>query len=326
MASIGLAVAVGAALALAGQWLRAPRVCAYGRVGWAGLGVFGGCAAILASPLSEHAAVGTLAWTGYVLAVDAAVFALRGRSLLRSRPDALLWLAVLSVFLWLPFEWYNLRLAGWYRSGLPPNLLRYLLLGWSFACVWPALLETADLLLALFFNNSRRHDPTRPPGLSLACGIAATGAMLLLAPLAVPRLDLGEYLLPLASAGFLLLLEPWNAMVGRTGLWLQARSGNYSLPAALAGAGLFCGLWLDALNYLSRSKWHSLWTFTSAGTLFELPWAAYAVLPLFGWQAFAMYRFAAGLLNLPRSELGSLCARAVAGQVANRVRASPPAL
>jgi len=39
-----------------------------------------------------------------------------------------------------------------------------------------------------------------------------------------------------------------------------------------------------------------------------------------------MYQFAAGLLNLPRRELGSLCARAVAGQVANRVRASPPAL
>ena len=326
MASIGLAVTVGAALALACQWLSAPRVCAYGRVGWAGLGVVGGCAAILASPVSEPAAIGTLAWTGYVLAVDAAVFALRGRSLLRSRPDAFLWLAVLSIFLWLPFEWYNLRLAGWYRSGLPPNLLRYLVLGWSFACVWPALLETADLLLALYFKNSRLHEPTRSPGLALACGIAATGAILLLVPAAVPRLDLGEYLLPLASVGFLLLLEPWNAMVGRTGLWLQARSGNYSLPAALAGAGFFCGLWLDALNYLSSSKWHSLWTITSAGIPFELPWAAYTVLPLFAWQAFAMYQFAAGLLNLPRGELGSACACAGGGQVAKRAQAWLPRL
>jgi hypothetical protein len=111
-------------------------------------------------------------------------------------------------------------------------------------------------------------------------------------------------------------------MVGHTGLWLQARSGNYSLPAALAGAGLLCGLWLDALNYLSHSKWHSLWTFTSAGAPFELPWAVYAVLPLFSWQAFAMYQFATGLLNLPRSELGSPCSGATAGQVAKRARAS----
>ena len=299
-----------------------PRVTAFGLVGKVGLGVFCGCAAVLALPLSEHAAVGTLAWTGYVLAVDAAVFAARGRSLLRSRPDAFLWLAVLSVFLWLPFEWYNERLAGWYRSGLPPDLSRYVLLGWSFACVWPALFETADLLLSLWFKRRRDDIAARRPGLSLSCSVTATGAILLLAPLALPRLDLGERLLPLASAGFLLLLEPCNAAGGRASLWIDARSREYSRLLALAGTGVLCGLWLDALNHFSNAKWHSLWEITSAGTLFELPWLAYAVLPLLGWQSFAMYEFAAGLLRLPRCELGAPGDNAIQGQIVEQQR--PP--
>ncbi|MYB51110.1 MAG: hypothetical protein F4X77_02755 [Acidobacteriia bacterium] len=318
MTSIGLAVAVGAAAALIGRWLRMPRVAAFGLAGKAGLGVFWGCAAVMALPLSEHAAVGTLAWTGYVLAIDAAVFAARGRSLLRSRPDAFLWLAVLSVFLWLPFEWYNERLAGWYRSGLPPDLSRYVLLGWSFACVWPALFETADLLLALWFKRCRDDTAARRPGLALSCGVAAAGAILLLAPLALPRLDLGEHLLPLASAGFLLLLEPWNAAGGRASLWIDARSREHSRLLALAGAGVLCGLWLDALNHFSHAKWHSLWDLTSAGTLFELPWLAYAVLPLLGWQSFAMYEFAAGLLHLPRCELGAPGDNAIQARIAEQ--------
>ena len=318
MTSIGLAVAVGAAGALIGRWLRMPRVAAFGSVGKTGLGVFCGCVAVLALPLSEHAAVGTLAWTGYVLAVDAAVFAARGRSLLRSRPDAFLWLVVLSLFLWLPLEWYNERLAGWYRSGLPPDLSRYVLLGWSFACVWPALLGTADLLLVLCCKGRRNDIVARRPGRSLSCGVAAVGAILLLAPLAVPRLDLGEHLLPLVSAGFLLLLEPWNAVQGRASLWVDARSREYSRLLALAGAGVLCGLWLDALNHFSHAKWHSLWNLTSTGTLFELPWLAYAVLPLFGWQAFTMYEFAVGLLHLPRCELGAPGDNAIQGQIAEQ--------
>ena len=222
--------------------------------------------------------------------------------MLRSRPDAFLWLCVLSVFLWLPFEWYNLRLAGWYRSGLPLNLSRYLVLGWSFACIWPALIGTADLLMTLWFKPIHREGPTRRPSPALARGTAASGAVLLLAPLVVPRLDLGEYLLALASVGFLLLLDPWNALEGRSSLWLDARSRNYARLFALAGSGLFCGLWLDTLNHFSHAKWHSLWSFAPAGAPFELPWAAYAVLPLFAWQAFVMYEFVAGALDLPRCE------------------------
>src|SRR5450759_2550795 len=52
-------------------------------------------------------------WTGYILWADAAVFALRGRSLLRSYPAEFACIAVFSIPLWLVFEAYKLRLGNW---------------------------------------------------------------------------------------------------------------------------------------------------------------------------------------------------------------------
>src|SRR6185295_3200909 len=81
-----------------------------------------------------------IAWTGYILWIDGAVFALRGRSLLRSHPAEFVWLALCSVPLWLIFEVYNLRLANWIYIGLPENWwLRQLGYAWAFATIWPAI-------------------------------------------------------------------------------------------------------------------------------------------------------------------------------------------
>ena len=75
------------------------------------------CTVLLASSAGQPVFWKPLAASGYVLAVDAAVYAIRGRSMLRNQSDAFAWLAILSIFLWLPFEWYNLRLGSWYRAG-----------------------------------------------------------------------------------------------------------------------------------------------------------------------------------------------------------------
>lgn len=260
---------------------------------------------MLASPLEEPPGLTALAWTGYLLAVDSAVFSVRGQSLLRSHPERLAWLAVLSVFLWMPFEWYNLRLAGWYRSGLPLGPVRYLLLGWSFACVWPALFLTADLLLAVIRPRlalGRRPDPGPARN---AWPLVGTGAACLVIPVLVPRLDLGEHMLGLAGVGFLLLLDPWNAARGQPALWKDWAEGGRARPVALAASGLLCGLFADGLNWLAGPGWHCIWGLGPPWRAFELPIAAYAVFPFFGAQAFAMHVFAADLLGLPAARVPS---------------------
>lgn len=303
MIAAGLVAAGLSVAGLVAAWLRARRVCRFGWLGWCGLVGLGGCGGLLlVADAPRPALLGPLAWTAYVAAADAAAHSLRGSSLIRSQPNGFAWLAVLSIFLWLPFEWYSQRLAGWYHAGLPSGLARYLLLGWSFACIWPALWETADLMLAFRPGREAARRPRRP---KQVWSVSLAGAACLVVPLLVPRLDLGEHLLPLVAVGFLLLLEPWNRRLGRPGL-----AGSRAAATALAGA--FCGLLADLLNYRATARWYCVAPLGLGLRVFELPLAAYPILPLFGMQAFSMYVFAAPALGLPMAAVPTPGARRAA--------------
>ena len=277
----------------------------FGFVGWAGLVTVATCAVWLASPFQQPPILSALAWSGYVAAADSAVFSMRGRSLMRSGPRAFVWLAAISIFLWLPFEWYNLHLAAWYRSGLPAGPVRYLVLGWSFSCIWPVLFETADLFLAVANRDMLAIKPDAVRRFRGLIPVVVVGAGCLALPLLVPRLDVGEHLLGLTAVGFLLVLDPLNAARGDVSLWREWSNGGRALVAALAAAGVFCGLVADGFNYMADARWHSISTFGAGLRLFELPLAAYLACAAFGPQAFAMHVCATGMLNLPPAWLPS---------------------
>ena len=301
MVLAGVALTVLATAGLVTAWVRAPRRCRFGPIGWAGLVLFAACALLLAAPMPKPPYLAALAWTGYVVAADAAAYAVRGRSLLRSSPESFLWLAVLSIFLWQPFEWYNQRLAAWYWAGLPAGVSRYLLLGWSQACIWPALYETADLVWVIRARDEApQHNlavhPFRSGYLVL---IAVLGAACLIVPLVVPRLGAGEHLFALTGVGFLLLFDPLNLIRGRSSLLLDCLANDSGRWVALAASGWFCGLMADCLNYGAGAKWHSISSLAADFKVFELPLVAYLVFPFFGLQAFAMHEFAADSLNMP---------------------------
>ena len=284
-------------------FVRVPRRRPFGVPGWLGLFVSCSCGALLVAPAPEPVFLVALAWTGLILAVDSAVHSIRGRSLIRSSPAAFVWLVMLSILLWLPFEWFNLRLAGWYRSGLPGGLIRYPLLGWFSACIWPALFEMADFFMTLTGATARHEAKPVAPQLGHAIPAVVLGSACLAMPLLVPRLDFGEHLFPLASVGFLLLLDPLNLVAGRPSVWGDWRSGNRARTLAVALAGVFCGLVADSLNHLADAKWHSIYRIGSELSPFELPAGAYLALPLFALQAFAMHSFVTGALDLPRPEI-----------------------
>ena len=296
----GIAVETLAAVGLIGAWALSPRLYSFGALGWTGLATAGLSVALLASPWRAPA-LGALAWSGYVVAADSAVFSLRGRSMIRSGPQAFAWLVILSIFLWLPFEWYNLRLAGWYRSGMPAGLERYLLLGWSFACIWPALFETSDLFLALAHRDAPAAGRGSRPGiLAVLATVAAGGACLV-----VPLFDVGEHLLPLAAVGFLLVVDPLNATTGGPSLWRDWSNGGRERLVGLAAAGVFCGLLADGLNYAADAKWHAIASLGAGLKLFEMPLAGYAACAAFGPQAYAMHGFASRVLGRPLATVPS---------------------
>jgi hypothetical protein len=88
-----------------------------------------------------------IAWTGFIIFADAWVWGARGRSWIRSAPREFAFLALASIPLWLVFEFYNGFIHNWYYVGLPVNtLLRYFGYAWSFATIWPAIFEGAELI------------------------------------------------------------------------------------------------------------------------------------------------------------------------------------
>jgi hypothetical protein len=231
-----------------------------------------------------------IAWTGYLLFADAVVWKRRGASWLRNSPGEFFFLAVVSVPLWVVFEMYNkYSLGNWYYIGLPENLpRRYFAYAWSFATIWPAIFETADLVSSLRDRRALRTRNAAPPPVELGAGgwaLVAAGAAMLLVPILYPS----PYLAVPVVLGFILLLDPLNARAGAESLLGDWKQGRVTRVWNLAIAGLICGLLGEFWNFWSGSKWIYNLPFVSGVKLFEMPIAGFGAFPLFALECFVIY-------------------------------------
>src|SRR5262249_1903823 len=88
-----------------------------------------------------------IAWSGFILFADSVVYRARGDSWIRTSPRELSALSFLSIPFWLVLEAFNLVIRNWHYIGLPENFwLRMFGYAWSFATIWPAIFEAADLI------------------------------------------------------------------------------------------------------------------------------------------------------------------------------------
>lgn len=235
-----------------------------------------------------------IAWTGYILFVDGWVWKRRGASWRRNNPAELFFLACVSIPLWGIFELYNkYSLGNWYYVGLPENLLaRYVGYAWSFATIWPAIFETADLVSSL---RDRRApaDRVSPPRVE-APGVAgwlsvAAGAAMLLAPVLLRNTPAAVYLAAPVWLGFVFLLDPLNARAGAESLLGDWRRGRTARLTNLLLAGLICGLLWEFWNYWGGAKWIYNVPIFPEVRLFEMPLAGYGGFPAFALECFVMY-------------------------------------
>ncbi len=250
-----------------------------------------------------------IAWTGFIIFADAIVFRARGHSWMRSAPLELALLALASIPLWLVFEGYNRVLRNWYYVGLPENAaLRTFGYAWSFATIWPAIFEGADLISVV--RASRRSSglvglvESRSSAVSLPhlpslrelrdlpdprdrCGLlsAAIGAAMLIAPFLVSA-AMARYLAAPVWLGFIFLLDPINAWRGGESLWDDSRATRRDRLTNLS-RGVLWEFW----NYWSRAKWHYSVPIMEHLKLFEMPLPGYFGFPAFAIECFTMYVF-----------------------------------
>ena len=253
-----------------------------------------------------------IAWTGFILFADGVVFRRRGSSWITSAPREFGFLAIASIPLWLVFEFYNRFIDNWYYVNLPENtLLRYFGYAWSFATIWPAIFEGAELIAvwrgarvagratAGLKTRATTADPqTRattvvaqdfsPAHFSPAQWMSmAVGATMLVWPLIWPS----RYLAAPVWLGFIFLLDPINARLGGESLSADLGHHEYDRLANLALSGLLCGLLWEFWNYWSRAKWHYTVPIMENLKIFEMPLPGYFGFPAFAFECFTMYVF-----------------------------------
>ncbi|MGH9315020.1 MAG: hypothetical protein ACRD1S_17685 [Vicinamibacterales bacterium] len=240
-----------------------------------------------------------IAWTGYILLVDAVVWKRRGSSWIRSAPAEFAFLAIVSIPLWLLFEFYNLFIDNWHYLNLPAPPWRYVGYAWAFATIWPAIFETGDLVASFrgpkrpALHHSQRLDdsqrlveggPLRP---AVERAAIALGAVMLIAPILWPS----PYLAAPVWLGFILLLDPINARFGGESLVADLARGQSKRIGNLGLAGLICGALWEFWNYWSRARWVYTVPILPNLKLFEMPVVGYLGFPAFALECFTMYVF-----------------------------------
>jgi hypothetical protein len=227
----------------------------------------------------------SFAWWSYILAADALVYWLQGRSLIVSKTNTFLCMIPISVFIWCIFEGFNFRLANWHYINLPPEVwIRWLGYAIAYGTVLPGLCETMHLLQAVGPFRVVSWRKLYPSPLFLRTTLAIGGSALV-AVLLFPRLCF-----PLVWICFALLIEPILYLQGSTSLLHDIERGEPGRLLSLVAAGLVCGLLWELWNFWAQAKWIYTVPFFEGGKLFEMPLLGFLGFPPFAVSAYAMYR------------------------------------
>jgi hypothetical protein len=267
-----------------------------------------------------------IAWTGFIIFADAVVYRARANSWIRSSPREFVALCLVSIPLWLVFEWFNLVLRNWHYVGLPENVvLRTVGYAWSFATIWPAIFEGAELISVWRTGRAgstgragrerlrpasvraeggapapvqkRQAGPAGPahpahPALALP----TIGALMLASPFLVTP-AVARYLAAPVWLGFVLLLDPINAIRGEESLLRDWRAGQFNRTINLILSGFLCGGLWELWNYWAHAKWHYTVPIMENLKLFEMPLPGYLGFPPFALECFTMYVFLRSLIG-----------------------------
>jgi hypothetical protein len=241
-----------------------------------------------------------IAWSAYLMIVDAMVLAKIGHSRLHDAPGRFFLTALLSIPLWLIFEAYNLRLGNWTYVGVPTGWAGAVLgYGWSFATITPAILETADLIENLGWFKRGRPIQFSTTGKNL---MIAFGGLCLVIPVALPA-HIGAYLFGLVWIGFVFLLDPINERIGGLSLLRDLAEGRRSWLYSLLISGWVCGWLWEFWNFWAAAKWRYIFPIMQHQKIFEMPIAGYLGFMPFAVECFVMHSTALVFLGLNRVAL-----------------------
>jgi len=227
-------------------------------------------------------------WLGYILVVDALVFARKGTSLwARSRRDFVL-LFFVSAPVWWLFEVINSRTGNWEYLGSATltRLEYYALCTLSFSTVMPAVFETAELVRTFRWMQRFDAGPRVAPTSKVCLGLLVAGLCMLALTLLWPK-----FFYPFVWTSLALIFEPINRALGRPHFLEWLERGDWRPVVSLSLGALVCGFFWEMWNYWSWPKWIYHTPGAQFLHVFEMPLLGYG-----GYVPFALELF--GLMNL----------------------------
>lgn len=273
--------------------------------GWIGIGVIILSEILLFQGVSFVRIYFTpLVWSGYILWVDSILARQTGNSVILERGKEFFILLLLSIGLWLIFEFYNLFFENWYYVGLPEETIpRYIGYAWAFSTIWPAILLTAAMIDRTGWIRRRKVSPFSITPLALWVSFLLGGLCLAL-PFILPE-SLRPYTAGPVWLGFIFLLEPINYRSGRYCLLRDLEKGDPRKLLSLLLAGALCGILWEFWNYWAGAKWHYTVPILGHIKIFEMPVLGYLGFPPFAVECYVMVAF---LWNqvAPKKEAGVL--------------------
>ncbi len=227
-----------------------------------------------------------LAWYPLLLVLNWAAAVKNAKlSLFEGRARDVAYLLAWSAPVWLFFELWNFRVQNWYYIGVPDVLpMRWAGILLSFATVLPGIFFFEEVLAVRgAFSRTRRAPLAVGDGLLRACTLA--GLLLGLAILALP-----DFFFAFVWAVPTLLIEPWLFRRDHPSLLQDLAEGRPGRILRLMAAGMCCGLFWEAANFLPGGKWIYTVPWVGSWKVFEMPVLGFIGFAPFGLACWSMAR------------------------------------
>jgi hypothetical protein len=225
------------------------------------------------------------AWWSFILVMDSVNFRIRKSSPLFRSPKTFFYAAFISVFVWLAFELFNLRLQNWHYHDLPSSTAeRWLGYFLAYATVIPALLEISHFLEG--FLKKKRPGFFRLEASPLFLkGCVFVGSLFLILTVAWPKL-----FFPLVWLCFIFMLEPLNYWLKNDSLLADLAKNDWTRMWSWMLAGLAAGFLWEFWNFFAASRWEYSLPYLDFWRVFQMPVFGYAGFIPFALEVFAFYQ------------------------------------
>lgn len=232
-----------------------------------------------------------IVWLGYILVIDALVYKIKGRSLIKNKFPTFIGLFLLSAFFWYSFEWINFSVQNWNYigtsgTGMSGKIFRFL----SFATVLPALFETSELIKSIHLFDKIKLKKKLKVTKSFLYTMIGLGIIFFFAPI-----FLSKFAFPLVWLSFFFILDPINYLHKQPSIIRHIKNRRLIVPLSLMFAGIILGFFWEFWNYWSVHKWVYDIPFLDFFKVFEMPILGYLGYFPFALELYAMYWFVRSL-------------------------------